>query len=252
MSTKRLTLLSLVLLIATALLLGGCGDNKARDGATAPDNQTSQNQAQHNAGQAAGGAENSATTTPGDQEAQTPKKKPMSWDTPPAMEIDQNKSYKAQFTTNKGNFTIELFAKDAPVTVNNFVFLARQGYYDDVIFHRIVESFMIQTGDPTGTGSGGPGYQFQNEQTSYKYEPGIVAMANAGVDTNGSQFFICTGDNSDFLNTQPYYTIFGRVTDGMDVVQAIESVPVEYNPGMDEVSSPTEKIIIQGIQIVEQ
>ncbi|MNI56052.1 putative peptidyl-prolyl cis-trans isomerase [compost metagenome] len=167
------------------------------------------------------------------------------------MEIDTNKSYSAELTTTKGTFTIELFAKEAPKTVNNFVFLSRQGYYDNVIFHRIIESFMIQTGDPTGTGMGNPGYKFEDEKTNYTYEPGIVAMANAGPDTNGSQFFICTGEDSVGLNSQPNYTIFGKVTDGMDVVKQIAATPVDVGPG-GETSSPTETIQIKEIKIVEK
>ncbi|MNJ57753.1 putative peptidyl-prolyl cis-trans isomerase [compost metagenome] len=167
------------------------------------------------------------------------------------MEIDSNKSYTAEVTTNKGSFTIELFAKDAPKTVNNFVFLSRQGYYDNVIFHRIIESFMIQSGDPLGTGTGGPGYQFEDEVTNYQYEPGIVAMANAGPNTNGSQFFICTGADSVSLNNQPNYTIFGKVTEGMDIVQQIAATPVEGN-AFGETSSPKETIQIKGIKITEK
>lgn len=178
--------------------------------------------------------------------------KKLSWDTPPAMEIDTAKSYEAEFTTSKGNFKIELFAKDAPKTVNNFVFLARQGFYNDVVFHRIIQTFMIQTGDPEGTGAGGPGYQFEDEKTNYAYEPGIVAMANAGPNTNGSQFFICTGDDSRNLNQTPNYTIFGKVTKGMDVVGAIAATPVEANPHTGEPSSPTEKVQIKKIKITEK
>ncbi len=210
---KKQLVRSLILLISAVMILGGCGK----------DNETSQE----------------------------PAKETMSWDNPPAMEIDTNKTYTAKFTTSKGDFTIELFAKDAPITVNNFVFLARQGFYNDVIFHRIIESFMIQTGDPEGTGAGGPGYSFEDEQTDYKYEPGIVAMANAGPDTNGSQFFICTGDDSIGLNNKPNYTIFGKVTDGMDVVKDIAATPVEVGIS-GELSTPTETIQIKEIKVVEQ
>ena len=172
-----------------------------------------------------------------------------SWTSAPKMDIDTSKTYEAEVKTSKGSFTIELFAKDAPKTVNNFVFLSKEGFYDDVIFHRIIESFMVQTGDPTGTGAGGPGYSFEDEKTSYKYEPGIVAMANAGPNTNGSQFFICTGEDSTSLNQQPNYTIFGKVTDGMDIVKKIAATPVETNPDTGEQSKPTETVKIESIKI---
>ncbi|RTE09488.1 signal peptidase I [Paenibacillus whitsoniae] len=171
---------------------------------------------------------------------------------PPAMTIDTSKKYQAQVHTNKGDFTIEMFADMAPKTVNNFVFLSRQGFYNDVIFHRIIKSFMIQGGDPTGTGRGGPGYSFEDElKTSYTYEPGIVAMANAGPNTNGSQFFICTGEDSRNLAQFPNYTIFGKVTEGMETVLAIADVPVEQQDNYNENSKPAEKVVIQGIDIVE-
>src|SRR4051794_12590361 len=106
------------------------------------------------------------------------------------MQIDPNKQYSATITTSLGTMTADLFAKDAPVTVNNFVFLAGQGYYDGVTFHRVIPNFMAQTGDPTGTGRGGPGYRFKDEPVTRKYVRGTLAMANSGPNTNGSQFFI--------------------------------------------------------------
>jgi cyclophilin family peptidyl-prolyl cis-trans isomerase len=172
-----------------------------------------------------------------------------SWKVPPAMTIDVKKTYCAVVQTNKGSFTLELFAKDAPKTVNNFVFLAKNNFYNGIIFHRIIETFMIQTGDPQGTGMGGPGYQFEDELNSpYKYEPGTVAMANAGPNTNGSQFFICTGENSKSLPNQ--YSIFAKVAAGMDTVKKIAATPVQAGP-TGESSSPTEKVMIENVQIVE-
>jgi cyclophilin family peptidyl-prolyl cis-trans isomerase len=169
------------------------------------------------------------------------------------MKIDKNKSYVAEVKTNKGTFKIELFAKDAPKTVNNFVFLAKEGFYDGVIFHRIIESFMIQGGDPTGTGSGGPGYKFEDElKNGHEYEPGIVAMANAGKNTNGSQFFICTGEDSKGLNNQPNYTIFGKISEGMDVVTKIAKTPVGVGMSGKEASSPKEKVTIESVTITEK
>ncbi len=181
---------------------------------------------------------------------------PMQWAEPPAMSIDENETYTAKLYTTKGTVTMELFAQDAPQTVNNFVFLAKQGFYEGVSFHRIIQDFMIQTGDPLGDGTGGPGYRFEDELPSpHTYEPGIVAMANGGPDTNGSQFFICTGPSSYSLNEHPNYTIFGKVTEGMDVVESIASVPVQMNPKADPnrepPSMPTEEVTIQKVEIVE-
>lgn len=168
---------------------------------------------------------------------------------PPAMAIDTDRTYRATLTTTKGDIVIELFAKDAPTTVNNFVFLANEGFYEQAPFHRILRDFVIQTGDPTGTGRGGPGYAFADElNNGHAYEPGVVAMANAGPNTNGSQFFICTGDESEFLNAAPNYTIFGKVVEGMDVVEAIAAAPVESNE-FGELSRPVETIRIQGVSV---
>jgi peptidyl-prolyl cis-trans isomerase B (cyclophilin B) len=141
---------------------------------------------------------------------------------PPAMQIDSNKNYSARFKTSKGEFDIQLFAREAPVTVNNFVFLARDGFYDGVTFHRVIDNFMIQGGDPTGSGRGGPGYKWNDEPSALKLKhdgPGVLSMANAGVNTNGSQFFITHA-------AQPHldgkHAVFGRVTgDGQKVVNAI-------------------------------
>ncbi len=169
----------------------------------------------------------------------------------PPMTIDVNRTYEAAFQTNKGSFTIELFAKDAPLTVNNFVFLANEGYYENVTFHRVLKDFVIQTGDPTGTGTGSPGYAFADElDNGHRYEPGVVAMANAGPDTNGSQFFICTGEESELLNANPNYTIFGKVIDGMDVVLDIASVPVKDQAG--ELSRPVSPVIVTSVAIAEK
>lgn len=170
------------------------------------------------------------------------------YSSPPVMGIDVNKKYEAVVTTSLGEFTIELYAKDAPLTVNNFVFLAREQYFEGITFHRIVPNFIIQTGDPTGTGRGGPGYRFKDElDTPHRYETGIVAMANAGPDTNGSQFFICSGDDSENLNGYPNYTIFGKVIDGMDTIFAIDKVPVAGPRG----DTPQEMVTIQSITIIE-
>lgn len=142
------------------------------------------------------------------------------WNTPPTMEIDPKKKYKAHMETDKGEMVIELFADKAPKTVNNFVFLARQGFYDDVIFHRVIANFMAQGGDPTGTGTGGPGYKFGDEfHPSLKHDkPGVLSMANAGPGTNGSQFFI-THVPTPWLDNK--HSVFGQVVEGMDVLMSI-------------------------------
>lgn len=140
----------------------------------------------------------------------------------PPMCIDEDKTYTATMTTDVGEVEIELDAKGAPKTVNNFVVLARYKYYDGLTFHRVIKDFMAQGGDPSGDGSGGPGYEFADElPVQGEYEEGSVAMANAGPDTNGSQFFIITGDQG--VQLPPDYSLFGTVTKGEDVVEEIES-----------------------------
>ena len=149
---------------------------------------------------------------------------------PPAMQIETNRTYHATIRTNKGDIHLQLNPAEAPMTVNNFVALAHDGYYDGVTFHRVVPGFVIQGGDPSGTGAGGPGYKFQDEPVKRRYQAGTVAMANAGPNTNGSQFFICLEDQP---NLPPNYTIFGDTTSGMDVVRnirvgdVIQSITVE-------------------------
>ena len=158
------------------------------------------------------------------------------WNTPPAMQIDPKKKYKAHMETDKGTMVIELFASKTPITVNNFVFLAREGYYDGVIFHRVIDNFMVQGGDPTGTGRGGPGYKFSDEfDASLKHDKqGILSMANAGPGTNGSQFFITHGP-TPHLNGK--HTVFGQVVEGLDVLMSIPA----RDPG--NVNAPAVKII---------
>ena len=169
----------------------------------------------------------------------------QSWNSPPEMAIDIEKGYTAVVKTSEGDITLELFTRDAPKTVNNFVFLARQGYYGDVIFHRVIDGFMIQTGDPTGTGTGGPGYKFADEPVRRQYTKGTVAMANAGPNTNGSQFFIVHGDR---VALPPNYTIFGKVTDGLDVVDAIATTPTQSG---GEGSRPKTPPRIESVEIRE-
>jgi cyclophilin family peptidyl-prolyl cis-trans isomerase len=148
------------------------------------------------------------------------KRMAKQWSKPPEMQIDLKKKYKARMETDKGTIVIELFADKTPKTVNNFVFLAREGYYDGVMFHRVINNFMVQGGDPTGTGSGGPGYKFADEfHPSLKHNKrGILSMANAGPGTNGSQFFITHGPTPHLDNR---HTVFGQVVEGEDVLMSI-------------------------------
>jgi peptidyl-prolyl cis-trans isomerase B (cyclophilin B) len=143
----------------------------------------------------------------------------MSYAAAPPMTIDTSKQYTATIETGKGNIVLELFASDVPVTVNNFVFLAREGFYDGTTFHRIIPDFMAQGGDPTGTGTGGPGYKFADEFTKHTHVTGALSMANAGPNTNGSQFFI-TYAPQHHLNGK--HSVFGQLVSGMDVLKAIE------------------------------
>lgn len=164
--------------------------------------------------------------------------------TPPAMQIDQNKKYTAVFHTNKGDIRIHLFADKAPITVNNFVFLAREGYYNNTTFHRVIGGFMAQGGDPTGTGRGGPGYSFDDEPgaLALKHDKaGILSMANAGPNTNGSQFFITHGP-TPHLNGR--HGVFGEVVDGMDVLMAIR----ERDPMRDPRPGDT----LNSVEIIEE
>jgi cyclophilin family peptidyl-prolyl cis-trans isomerase len=185
-------------------------------------------------------------TRPGKTSSVTeaPQTTAKQYNAPPPMTIDVNKKYLATFKLAKGGeFVVELFADKAPKTVNNFVFLAQDGFYNGTTFHRVLEGFMAQGGDPTGTGMGGPGYQFQNEDSNLTFDKaGVVAMANAGRDTNGSQFFITFGPAPQ-LNGG--YTIFGQVIEGMDVVNGITRRDPDQNPNF-------EGDAIESITITEQ
>ena len=168
------------------------------------------------------------------------------YDKQPEMNINTNSSYTAVIKTNLGDMTVEFFTDDAPITVNNFISLSKDGYYDNVIFHRVISGFMIQGGDPSGTGHGDygkyPGYKFDDELNNQRpYEKGILAMANAGPNTNGSQFFIMHVDYP-----LPYsYTIFGQVVDGFDVIDKIASVET------DSADKPTTDVVISTVEITE-
>jgi cyclophilin family peptidyl-prolyl cis-trans isomerase len=162
----------------------------------------------------------------------------------PEMKIDVNKKYQAKFSTNYGDFTISLYAKETPITVNNFVTLARNKFYDGLVFHRVIEDFMIQGGDPKGNGTGGPGYTFQDETSPKKLVKGSLAMANAGPNTNGSQFFIVTATETPWLDGK--HTNFGEVVSGLDVVEKIGKVETGVN------DRPVKDVVINSIEIIEE
>ena len=155
------------------------------------------------------------------------------WKNPPEMHIDTDATYRAEIETDKGTIELELYPQHAPKTVNNFIFLAREGFYDGVIFHRVIDSFMIQGGDPTGAGRGGPGYKFEDETRGnpLRHERGVISMANAGPNTNGSQFFI-THAPQPHLDGK--HTVFGKVVAGQDVVDAIEQGDVMREVRIEE------------------
>jgi len=168
---------------------------------------------------------------------------PKRWSSPPAMVLAKGKQYSAIIHTEKGDIYIQLFAEKTPKTVNNFVFLSREGFFDGVIFHRVIADFMVQGGDPTGTGRGGPGYQFEDEfNPSLRHDqPGILSMANAGRNTNGSQFFI-THVPTPWLDNK--HTVFGMVTRGMDVVHSI--------PPRDPMKPEYPGVKILSVDIIEE
>ena len=172
---------------------------------------------------------------------------PKQYASPPPDTIDRDKTYTATVDTSAGAMTLELFASEAPLTVNNFVHLARDGFYEDCQFHRVINGFMIQGGCPKGDGTGGPGYRFQDEPVTRKYVRGTLAMANAGPNTNGSQFFIVHGAD---VGLPPNYTIFGVLTDGGDVLDTLANSPVTRSRGGEQ-SSPAERLVINNITIEE-
>ena len=178
-----------------------------------------------------------------------PTASPKQWPSPPQMAVDPNKDYTAVIDTTAGGFTVRLLPKDAPLAVNNFVFLAREGFYSNLKIHRIIKNFMFQTGDPLGNGTGGPGYRFADEKVTRDYKPGTVAMANAGPNTNGSQFFVCLADLSTRLPKN--YTIFGEVISGMDVVMKLGDTPVTRSPS-GEASQPTTDVRMLSVTIQEK
>ena len=165
------------------------------------------------------------------------------WPTPPEIKIDPNKKYHAVFDTSEGSFKVELFASITPKTVNNFVFLAKEGFYDDTFFHRVIDNFMVQGGDPTGTGRGGPGYKFEDEfHPELRHNKrGILSMANAGPNTNGSQFFITHGPTPHLDNR---HSVFGQLVEGEEIFMSI--------PARDPSQFNSPAVTINKIEIIEE
>lgn len=162
--------------------------------------------------------------------SQAPAVKPKTYSAPPPMVIDTAKEYTATIETEKGNLVLELFASDVPITVNNFVFLAREGFYDGSTFHRVILDFMAQGGDPTGTGMGGPGYIFDNEITEHTHVAGALSMANAGANTNGCQFFITYQARHELDGD---YSVFGQLIAGTDVLESLTPRDPRQNPDFE-------------------
>ncbi len=173
--------------------------------------------------------------------------KNLQWENPPEMQIDKSKKYYATLKTSAGDMKFELYADKTPITVNNFVFLGRQNYYNNTKFHRIIKDFMIQGGDPTGLGIGDPGYKFDDEPFEGEYVRGTLAMANAGPNTNGSQFFVMHGD----VQIQKNYVIFGKMIEGEKTLDKIANTPVGPNP-LGEPSSPLENVLLNEVVIEEK
>ena len=172
----------------------------------------------------------------------------LQWDAPPPLALESDVDYQARITTNFGEIVVDLFEGEAPNTVNNFVFLAEEGFYENVPVHRIIAGFMFQSGDPTGTGSGGPGYRFNDEPIVRDYVKGTLAMANAGANTNGSQFFITLADLSGG-GLDKRYTIFGEVIEGIEVADQIAAVEVTASSS-GERSKPVEPVYVANIEII--
>lgn len=188
---------------------------------------------------------------PAQSPTNTPTMKIKQYSAPPPLMIDVNKAYTATITTDKGVMVVHLFAKETPVTVNNFVFLAKEGFYTNTVFHRVIKGFMIQGGDPLGNGSGGPGYKFDDEKITRNYTRGTIAMANSGPNTNGSQFFIM----HEATPLPKNYVIFGEIDSSdsasLATLDAIASQPVVDN-GMREVSKPVSPTVVQSIIVKEE
>jgi cyclophilin family peptidyl-prolyl cis-trans isomerase len=237
-------LLGLVVLILLAGVISACGVNDNPDDEETVPAPTSLAQSDADIDSGCWTATDRVNTEGDPELANT-----QQWSKPPEMTIDGSKKYSALVETNKGSFTVELLPAEAPLAVNNFVCLARAGFYDNTPIHRIVAGFVIQGGDPTGTGRGGPGYKFNDDPINLEYEKGTLAMANAGPNTNGSQFFVVLDDLRGKLGKN--YTIFGKVIDGMDVIDTLGKVQTKAG-GSGEKSTPMEPVTIEKVTITER
>lgn len=222
MKTKIYIGIGICIILATVLLVRGSGNQPTDTEKTSPTLGESTNQEEV-------------------REEVVPEEVTMKF---PEMQIDTNKTYKAVLSTTEGTITINLHADKTPITVNNFVYLAQQDFYNQTVFHRIIKGFMIQGGDPKGDGTGGPGYRFPDEPFEGEYKRGVVAMANAGPNTNGSQFFIMHQDYPLPKN----YVIFGEVTEGIEVVDKIVEAPVTKSIA-GESSTPVNPVTIKSVVI---
>jgi cyclophilin family peptidyl-prolyl cis-trans isomerase len=249
-------LLLMLLILALSALVGvACGGD---DGGSGEDggSTTSTSSTSADTGSAdedEGGEETSTASGGGDGPdchggSDSGETGPKSWERAPEYTLEESATYTAELQTTSGLITVELLPEEGPCAVNNFVFLAREGYYDGVPFHRILKDFMVQTGDPTGTGRGGPGYTIKDDEVTQDYAPGTLAMANtAQPDTAGSQFFIVHGTS---VGLSPTYSIFGKVTKGMDVLDKIASVAVEDN-GAGETSKPSKPVELKKVTVTQ-
>jgi peptidyl-prolyl cis-trans isomerase B (cyclophilin B) len=221
MKLKKIKKIITVIFLSVTLFALGCGGQTSTTSSTStskPPISTAVTTVSTTAPQTTATASSTASTSA----TSTSTPKIMQWSKPPEMQIDKNKQYVATLKTNRGDLVLELFTADAPMTANNFVFLIRQGFYDNTIFHRVIAGFMAQGGDPTATGRGGPGYKFADEFSSRTHETGTLSMANSGPNTNGSQFFI-TYAPQPHLNG--VHSVFGKLQDlkkGMDVLLKIK------------------------------
>ena len=231
--------LGLVLMMGVAIVLASCGDDptSSEDPTPADSSAAADEDIEGNCWSVEDRSLEGSTNVPNQQQ----------WSSAPEMQIDPAGSYVATVNTSEGTFKFDLLTGEAPNTVNNFVCLAKAGYFDNTPFHRIIAGFMFQGGDPTGTGSGGPGYRFNDEPINLEYRKGTVAMANAGANTNGSQFFVVLDDNTKL---QKNYTIFGQVSEGMDVVEKLGQTPTTTN-SRGEKSVPIEPVTMESVTIEE-
>ncbi len=242
----RKPLLFSFVLLSSAILLSGCTQTPEVRKETAPKGDLDFYSDSSKKSEVPKSDDQKKTPTPAPSASNNVTNKKM-YTQAPSITIDANKQYVATLKTSAGDIVIELNAKATPVTVNNFVFLSREKFYDGTVFHRTIKNFMIQGGDPQGDGTGGPGYKFADEKFEGEYSRGTVAMANAGPDTNGSQFFIMHQSNP----LPPNYVIFGKVVSGLETVDKIAEAPVKPN-AFGENSTPVTPVTVQTVTIEEK